>query len=388
MKNKAIILGSCIILLVTFILSGCGGEKKQADVIKIGANLEMTGGNASFGQSATNGAKLAIKEVNAKGGVLGKQLTLIVADNKSEAAEAANAMQKLITQDKVVAVIAPIASSSVMAAAPINQQAKVLAISPTASNPKVTVDPDTKKVREFVFRAAFIDPFQGSVMANFAAKSLKAKTAAIYIDNSSDYAKGLAEFFEETFIKNGGKIVAKEAYLQKDTDFKATITKIKSQNPDVLFVPGYYQEVGLIIRQARELSVSVPVLGGDGWDSSKLAEIATPSALNNSFFSNHYSPDEKSPAVTTFVEAYKKEYNSVPDAFAALSYDATIMVIEAMKKANSADPVKIKDELAKTKKFAAVSGQISFNATHDPVKSAVIIEMKDGKQTFREKVNP
>ena len=205
MKNKVVVTGLCIVLLLTAVIfAGCGGEKKQADVIKIGADLEMTGGNATFGQSAANGAKLAIKEINAKGGLLGKQLTLVIADNKSEAAEAANAMQKLVTQDKVVAVIAPIASSSVMAAAPINQQAKVLAISPTASNPKVTVDPDTKKVREFVFRAAFIDPFQGSVMANFAAKSLKAKTAALYIDNSSDYAKGLAQFFEETFVKNGG----------------------------------------------------------------------------------------------------------------------------------------------------------------------------------------
>ena len=390
MNKKLPVLGLCLaLLLTTVIFAGCGGEKKQAaDVIKIGADLEMTGGNATFGQSAANGAKLAIKEVNAKGGVLGKQLTLIVADNKSEAAEAANAMQKLVTQDKVVAVIAPIASSSVMAAAPINQQAKVLSISPTASNPKVTVDPDTKKVREFVFRAAFIDPFQGSVMANFATRSLKAKTAAIYIDNSSDYAKGLAQFFEETFVKNGGKIVAKEAYLQKDTDFKATLTKIKGQNPDVMLVPGYYQEVGLIARQAREMGMNLPLMGGDGWDSAKLAEIATPAAINNGFFSNHYSPDEKSPAVTAFVEAYKKEYNSVPDAFAALSYDATRMIIEAMKKANSADPVKIKDELAKTKNFAAVSGSISFNENHDPVKSAVIIEMKDGKQTFREKVNP
>ena len=389
MKNKVVVTGLCIVLLLTAVIfAGCGGEKKQADVIKIGADLEMTGGNATFGQSAANGAKLAIKEINAKGGLLGKQLTLVIADNKSEAAEAANAMQKLVTQDKVVAVIAPIASSSVMAAAPINQQAKVLAISPTASNPKVTVDPDTKKVREFVFRAAFIDPFQGSVMANFAAKSLKAKTAALYIDNSSDYAKGLAQFFEETFVKNGGKIVAKEAYLQKDTDFKATLTKIKSQKPDVMFVPGYYQEVGLIARQSRELGMQMPMLGGDGWDSAKLAEIATPSAINNGFFSNHYSPDEKSTAVTTFVEAYKKEYNSVPDAFAALSYDATLMIIEAIKKANSADTVKIKDELAKMKNFAAVSGSISFNENHDPVKSAVIIEMKDGKQTFREKVNP
>ena len=380
----------CGLLSVSVLMAGCGGgaKKDAGNTIKIGVVSELTGPNASYGTSVVKGMKLAVKEINDKGGVDGKKIELAIADDKSEPAEAANAMQKLVTQDKVVAVIAPIASSSVMAAAPINQQAKVLSISPTASNPKVTVDPDTKKVREFVFRAAFIDPFQGSVMANFATRSLKAKTAAIYIDNSSDYAKGLAQFFEETFVKNGGKIVAKEAYLQKDTDFKATLTKIKGQNPDVMFVPGYYQEVGLIARQAREMGMNLPLMGGDGWDSAKLAEIATPAAINNGFFSNHYSPDEKSPAVTAFVEAYKKEYNSVPDAFAALSYDATRMIIEAMKKANSADPVKIKDELAKTKNFAAVSGSISFNENHDPVKSAVIIEMKDGKQTFREKVNP
>ncbi len=369
------------------LLAGCGGQQ-SADVIKLGANLEMTGGNATFGGSASNGAKLAIKQVNEKGGVLGKKLDLVVADNKSEAAEAANAMQKLITQDKVVAVIAPIASSSVIAGAQVNTDNQVLAISPTASNPKVTVDPATGKVRDFLFRAAFIDPFQGSVMANFATKSLKGKTAALYIDNSSDYAKGLGQFFKETFEKNGGKIVADEAYLAKDTDFKATLTKIKAANPDVLFVPGYYQEVGMIIKQARELGLMMPVLGGDGWDSAKLPEIAGADALNNTFFANHYSPDDNSPAIKDFVEAYKKEYGQVPDAFAALSYDATMMVIEAIKRANSTDPVAIKDALAKTKDYQAVSGLITLNETHDAVKSAVIIEMKDGKQTFKEKINP
>lgn len=373
--------------MLAVLAAGCGG-KQSSDVIKIGANLEMTGTNATFGQSASNGAKLAIKQINEKGGVNGKQLTLVVADNKSEAAEAANAMQKLITQDKVAAIIAPIASSSVIAGAQVNQDNKVLAISPTASNPKVTVDPTTGKVRDYLFRAAFIDPFQGSVMANFATKTLNAKTAALYIDNSSDYAKGLAQFFKETFVKNGGQIVAEEAYLAKDTDFKATLTKIKAAAPDVVFVPGYYQEVGMIVKQGRELGLNVPMLGGDGWDSAKLPEIAGAQALNNTYFANHYSPDDNSPSITSFVEAYKKEYNQTPDAFAALAYDATMMVIESMKRANSFDPVKIKDELAKTKDYQAVSGIITLNDTHDAVKSAVIIEMKDGKQTFKEKVNP
>ena len=379
-----------VFLAVTMLVvaAGCGGSQSTSDTIKIGANLEMTGNNATFGKSASNGALLAIKQVNAKGGVMGKQLNLVVADNKSEAAEAANSMQKLITQDKVVAVIAPIASSSVIAGAQVNQDNKVLAISPTASNPKVTVDPATNKVRDYMFRAAFIDPFQGSVMANFATKTLKAKTAAIYIDNSSDYAKSLGQFFKETFIKNGGQIVAEEAYLAKDTDFKATLTKIKVTNADVVFVPGYYQEVGMLIKQARDIGLTMPFLGGDGWDSAKLPEIAGIQALNNTFFANHYSPDDNSESIKNFVEAYKKEYNETPDAFAALSYDATMMIIESIKRANSVDTVKIKDELAKTKDYAAVSGTITLNETHDAVKSAVIIEMKEGKQTFKEKINP
>jgi branched-chain amino acid transport system substrate-binding protein len=386
MKKLASVCAATIMLAV--VMTGCGGSQQAGDTIKIGANLEMTGNNATFGKSASNGTKLAIKQINDAGGILGKKLTLVVADNKSEAAEAANSMQKLITQDKVVAVIAPIASSSVIAGAQVNQDNKVLAISPTASNPKVTVDPATNKVRDYMFRAAFIDPFQGAVMANFATKSLKAKTAAIYIDNSSDYAKGLGQFFKETFIKNGGQIVAEEAYLAKDTDFKATLTKIKVVNADVIFVPGYYQEVGMLIKQAREIGLMMPVLGGDGWDSAKLPEIAGAQALNNTFFANHYSPDDNSPAIKTFVESYKKEYNETPDAFAALAYDATMMVIEAIKRANSVDTVKIKDELAKTKDYAAVSGLITLNATHDAVKSAVIIEMKNGLQTFKEKINP
>jgi branched-chain amino acid transport system substrate-binding protein len=386
-KSKQMLCVVAAVGMFALVATGCGGGS-SSDTIKLGANLEMTGTNATFGQSATNGAKLAIKEVNAKGGVLGKKISLVVADNKSEAAEAANAMQKLISQDKVLGVIAPIASSSVIAGAQVNMDGKVLAISPTASNPKVTVDPATGKTRDYLFRAAFIDPFQGSVMANFATKTLKGKTAALYIDNSSDYAKGLGQFFKETFIKNGGTIVAEEAYLAKDTDFKSTLTKIKAANADIIFVPGYYQEVGMIVKQGREIGIKAAILGGDGWDSAKLPEIAGAEALNNTFFANHYSPDDNSPAIKTFVDSYKAEYGETPDAFAALSYDATMMIIEAIKRAGSEDTVKIKDELAKTKDYQAVSGIITLNETHDAVKSAVVIEMKDGKQTFKEKVNP
>lgn len=372
--------------MMALLTTGCGNT--NSNEIKIGANLEMTGNTATFGQSATNGAKLAIKQVNAKGGVLGKQITLVVADNKSDTAEAANAMQKLATQDKVIASIAPIASSSVMAAAQVNESAKILGISPTASNPNVTVDPETGKVRDYLFRATFIDPFQGAVMANFAKNTLKAQKAAVYIENSSDYAKGLGKFFKETFVQNGGNIVSDEAYLAKDTDFKATLTKIKASNPDVIFVPGYYQEVGMIVKQAREIGITVPILGADGWDSAKLPEIAGAEALNNTFFSNHYSPDDNSPEIKNFVEAYKAEYGQVPDAFAALSYDATMMIIEAIKRAGVEDSVKVKDELAKTKEYQGVSGSITLDEKHNAVKGVVIIEMKNGIQAFKEKIKP
>ena len=380
-KTKRILSGLVAMSMMALLTTGCGNT--NSNEIKIGANLEMTGNTATFGQSATNGAKLAIKQVNAKGGVLGKQITLVVADNKSDTAEAANAMQKLATQDKVIASIAPIASSSVMAAAQVNESAKILGISPTASNPNVTVDPETGKVRDYLFRATFIDPFQGSVMANFAKNTLKAQKAAVYIENSSDYAKGLGKFFKETFVQNGGNIVSDEAYLAKDTDFKATLTKIKASNPDVIFVPGYYQEVGMIVKQAREIGITVPILGADGWDSAKLPEIAGAEALNNTFFSNHYSPDDNSPEIKNFVEAYKAEYGQVPDAFAALSYDATMMIIEAIKRAGVEDSVKVKDELAKTKDYQGVSGSITLDEKHNAVKGVVIIEMKNGIQAFK-----
>ena len=385
LKSKLCVLTMSLGMAV--LLAGCGGAAKpDAKDIKIGANLELTGGIATFGQSTANGIKMAIKEINASGGVLGKQLNLIIADNKSEPSESTNAITKLITQDKVVTVLGAVASSNTLAASQVAHDSKVPFISTTSTNPKVTVDGG--KVREYAFRACFIDPFQGTVMANFASKSLQAKTAAVYIDNSSDYSKGLAQFFEESFVKNGGKIVAKEAFLQKDQDFKATLTKIKATNPEVIFIPGYYEEVGKIVKQARELGITQPLLGGDGWDSPKLVEIAGAAALEKGYFSNHYSPEHKDPRVVKFVEAYKKEYGQVPDAMAALGYDATLMAVDAIKRANSTEPSKIKDAIAQTKNLQVVTGSISLDANHDPVKSAVVIEMKQGKQVFREKINP
>lgn len=392
MNKKWLTLISLAVTLTMLaaLVTGCGSsttsKPAESKEIKIGGNYELTGGIANFGVQTSNGIKLAFKEANAAGGVLGKQLTLILADNKSEPAEAANAITKLITQDKVAAVLGPVSSSNVLATLQIAEDQKIPVLTATATNPRVTVD--NGKVRKYAFRACFIDPFQGKVMADFAAKSLQAKTAAIYMDNSSDYSKGLAEVFADAFAKNGGKIVAKEGFLQKDTDFKATLTKIKATNPEVIFIPAYYEEVGKIVKQARELGITVPLLGTDGWDDGKLVEIAGAAALNNGFFSNHYSSQDKDPNIVKFVEAYKKEYGQEPSALAALGYDSGLMIIDAIKRAGSDDPAKIRDALEQTKNLQVSTGILTLDSNHNPVKSAVVIEMKDGKQVFKEKINP
>lgn len=380
----ALVLGTVLAGLA----AGCGGGEKKADTIKVGANLEMTGGSASYGISSKNAIELAFKEINEKGGINGKQLELVVADNKSEAAEATNAMQKLVSQDNVVAVIGPNLSSSVIAASAINNSAKVLDIAPMATNPYVTVDQASGKTKDFNYRTCFIDPFQGTVMTKFATAELGVGNAAILIDNSSDYAKGLAQFFKENFVKEGGAVTAEESYLQKDTDFKATLTKIKATNPDFLYVPGYYQEVGLIVKQARELGMNMPIAGGDGWDSAKMPEIAGAAALNNTYFSSLYSPEDSSDINKNFVAAYEKAYGQKPDVFAALSYDSALLVAEAIKNAGSTEPAKISEAMAKINGFSGVSGSVTFDDKHNPVKSAVILEYKDGAQSLKTKINP
>ena len=390
MKKRWTILGGLAIAM-SIALTGCGGGEKakpaaQTNEIKIGGNVEMTGGVANYGNQALSGMKLAFKQVNASGGVLGKKINLILADNKSEPAEAANATTKLITQDKVSIVMGPIVSSNVLATVKIAEDNKVVVMTPTGTNEKITVD--NGKVHPFAFRACFIDPFQGRIMANYAAKSLKAKTAVIYIDSSSDYSKGVAAAFEETFVKNGGKVAGKEAFLQKDQDFKATLTKIKSMNADSVFIPAYYEEVGKIVKQARELGINQPLLGTDGWDNPKVVEIAGAAALNNTFFSNHYSSQDSDPNVRKFIEAYKAEYKEEPSSMAALGYDAAMIVVDAIKRANTTDAAKVKEAMEQTKNLQVSTGIVTMDSNHNPIKSAVVIEMKDGKQTFKEKINP
>lgn len=386
MKQGKVVAAVLAIFLLGVILGGCGGSASKD--IKIGLLNEMTGGNATFGTSSANGAKMAIKEANAKGGVLGKQIQAVIADNKSEPSESVNAMTKLMTQDKVTAVTGIYASSNAIAASTVAESNKIPFLAVGATNPKVTVDEKSGKVKDYTFRVCFIDPFQGTVGASFVLNSLKLQQAAILIDSSSDYSKGLAAFFKESFVKGGGRILAEEAYLQKDQDFKTILTKVKALNPQVIYVPGYYEEVGKIVKQARELGITVPMVGGDGWDSPKLVEIGTAAALNNTYFTNFYSPDDTSPVSKAFVEAYKKEYGQVPDALAVLGYDAANVLIDAIKRANSTEAAKIREALAATKDVATVTGSTTLNATHDAVKNAVIIEMKDGRQTYRATVKP
>ena len=375
-----------VMLVAGLAVAGCGDSGGKT--VKIGMVYELTGNTASYGTSAANGAKLAFKAINASGGVLGKQIQLITADNKGEPSESANAMTKVITQDKVVAVTGVTVSSCGIAASAVAEDNKIPFVAAAAVNPKVTVDERTGKVKNYTFRACFIDSFQGIVGVNFASNSLKAKNVAIMTDSSSDYSKGLTGIFKNAFAGKGGKIVAEEAYLQKDQDYKSILTKIKAKNPDLLYIPGYYEDVGKIIKQARELGMTIPVLGADAWDSPVLVELAGAQALNNTFFTNFYSVEDKNPVSNSFVEAYKKEYGAIPDSMAAMGYDAANLLVDAIRRANSTEAAKIKDSLAATKSFKSVSGEMSLNDTHDAVRGVVIIEMKNGKQVYKETIKP
>ena len=392
MKKKKLASAFLSLSLAAGVLAGCSGSGSSdkssgdGDTIKIGVNLELSGGVASYGQSIAEGLELATAEIN-KEGIDGKKIKLIKVDNKSEASEATSGAIKLTSQDQVAAIVGAATSTNSIAQVQIAQDNKVPVISPSGTSPEITFSKD--KLNDYVFRTSFIDPFQGTVAANFAAKEIKAKSAAIYIDSSSDYSKGLAAAFKEQFEKNGGKVVAQEAYIAKDTDFRSTLTRLKSAKPDFIFLPGYYEEAGLIVKQARETGLDVPFMGGDGWDSPKLVEIAGAKALNNTFITNHYSsgdPDEK---IQNFVSAFKAKYkDKSPDAFNALGYDTGYFLADAIKRAGSADSEKIKEALEKTADLELVTGTFTLDEKHNPIKSATILEFKEGKQVFNTKINP
>lgn len=362
-------------------LAGCGGGS-GGDTILVGEFASLTGKEATFGISAHEGTQLAIEEINAAGGVLGKKLELKTEDDQSKAGEPANVVNKLISKDGVVAVLGEVASSRSMEAAPICQQNNIPMISPASTNPKVT------ETGDYIFRVCFIDPFQGTVMANFATNTLKAKKVAVFTDVKSDYSKGLAKFFKEGFLKAGGQIVSELDFNGGDKDFKGQLTAIKNAAPDAVFVPGYYTDVALIAIQAKQLGLAVPLIGGDGWESETLVKIGG-DAVEGHYFSTHYASDAASPKVTAFVEAYKKRYNGkVPDAMAALGYDSAMFLADAIKRAGTTEGPKLRDALAATKEFDAVTGKMSMSPQRDAIKSAVIMQVKGGVFKYVETVAP
>ena len=368
-------------LLSLFCLGLFSSCTKSQNEILVGEYGSLTGSTATFGLSTNKGIKMAFDEVNEKGGVKTKKIKLITLDDQGKPDEAAAAVTRLITQSKVVAVIGEVASSLTEAAAPFAQQYKIPLITPSSTNPSIT------KNRDFVFRVCFIDPFQGFVMAKFAWENLKVKKVAIFRDKANLYSIGLADAFIESYKKMGGTIVTDLSYQEKDIDFKAQLTQMKSKSPEAIFIPGYYTEVGLIARQAVQLGLKIPLLGGDGWDSTRLHEIGK-EAINGHYYSNHYSTESTDPTVQEFIKKFKARYSEVPDGLAALGYDAAKILVAAMERTTEVTPQNIRDELAKTKDFPGVTGKISINENRDAVKPAVIVQIENEKRKFVTTVNP
>jgi branched-chain amino acid transport system substrate-binding protein len=375
MKAFALLMVLGVVLGATF-LSCAGG----APEFRLGGVGPVTGEAATFGVSTKQGIEMAVGEWNAQGGVLGQQIRLAFADDKGDPAEGATVYTKLIQQDKVSAIVGTVMSKVSLAGAPICQSYKIPMISTASTNLKVT------EVGDYIFRACFVDPFQGTVGAMFSYHDLQAKTAAVIFDVGNDYTKGLAEFFRTKFTELGGQVVAFEGHASGTTDFKAQLTKMVQASPDVIYCSDYYNDVALIARQARELGFKGPMVGGDGWDSPELTKIGG-AAVEGTFFTNHYSKDDIRPLVRDFVARFKAKYNADPDALAALAYDATYIMLHAVKTAGTADGAAIKNALTMTD-LEVVSGRVKFDAKRNPVKSAVIIEIKGGQQVYRTTVNP
>ena len=348
---------------------------RETGPIKVGVYGSLTGSTATFGQSTKKGIDLAFGEINARGGVKGRQLQALHEDDQGKPEEAAAVVQKLIDQDKVVAVLGEVASSRSLAAAPICQNAGIPMITPSSTNPAVTL------VGDYIFRACFIDEFQGRVMAEFASGDLASKKVAILTDVKNDYSVGLAGFFKTRYTELGGTVVAEESYSEGDKDFNGLLTKIKGSSPDLIVVPGYYTEVGLIAQQARGLGIATPLLGGDGWESPKLLEIGGP-ALEGAYYVNHYSPEAPIPVVQDFVAKYRAKYSEEPDSIAALAYDSANLLAHAMAEAPSLKGSDIRDSIAAVKEFPGVCGKITFDANRTPVKAATILKVTGGKIVF------
>lgn len=378
LRSEVLMKKPLLSLLATItILAGASAQ----ETIKIGEYASLTGKEASFGQSSHNGTALAFEEINAAGGVLGKKIELVYEDDQSKAGQASTAVQKLLANDKVVAILGEVASSRSLEAGSICQSNKIPMISPASTNPDVTEKGD------YIFRVCFTDSFQGKLLATYALKSLKVKKAAVLIDTKSDYSVGLSKNFKQAFLAGGGEIVLERNYSGGDKDFRAQLTSIKAAQPEAVCVPGYYTDVGLIIRQARQVGIKTPLFGGDGWESPNLAQIAG-SAIAGTFFSTHYSSEETRPAVQEFVKKYKAKYNEVPDAMAALGYDSALILADAIKRAGTTDSAKLRDAIAATKDFPAVTGQITLDSHRNAQKSAVILKAEGNTFRYQETVTP
>ena len=364
---------------------GCGKSGDQggaaAGAIKVGEFASLTGKEAAFGQSSHKGTLLAIEQINANGGVLGKKIDLVYEDDQSKQGESITIVKKLISRDHVVAVLGEVASTRSLEAAGICQENKIPQISPSSTNPKVTEKGD------YIFRVCFTDPFQGKLLAEFGLQTLNAKRVAVLTDVASAYSVGLADYFKQPFVSGGGTIIGEQKYNGGDKDFKAQLTAIKAQNPEAIFVPGYYTEVGLIVLQARQLGIEVPMFGGDGWEAPELIQIAGDS-LKNTFYSTHFSPWKDTPAVQSFVKAFQTKYNGeIPDAMAALGYDSVLVLADAIKRAGTTESAKLRDAIAATD-INGATGRTKIDEHRDAPKAAVIITVENGKFKFLRDVQP
>ncbi len=351
------------------------------DAIKIGEYASLTGKEAAYGDTSHKGIVLAVEEINAHGGVLGRKLELVTEDDQSKQGEAATAVKKLISRDRVVAVLGEIASIRSLEAAPVCQNARIPMISPASVNARVT------ETGDYIFRVCFVDSFQGNVLAKFAWDTLKLRRVAILTSVSNAYSVGMTKIFKRRFLAEGGEIVAEQKHSEGDKDFRAQLTAIKAAGADGIFASGYYTEGALTCIQARQLGLNVPIFSGDGWDAPALLEIGG-AAMENTYFSTHYSPDNPMAAVKEFNHRYQERWGAPPDAWAALSYDAANVLAAAIRRAGSAEPAKIREALAGTKDFPAVTGSITMDANRNASKSAVILAIKDGRTRFVEAVAP
>jgi branched-chain amino acid transport system substrate-binding protein len=374
MKNLWKYSTVALVLISAVLLAGCPGG---AQGVKVALLYPMTGPVPTYGQSSVEGSKLAINEWNEKGGLLGGDIEYIVADTGCDGAMATDAANKVIDQDGVKFIIGAVCSSASIPISEVANPKEILQISPTSTNPKVTVG------KPYTFRACFLDPFQGDVMATFATEDLGASTAAVMYDKGNDYVLGLAGYFRDAFEAKGGNVVVYEAYTETDTDFSAILSKVADANPDVLYLPDYYQKVNLIGKQAKEKGIGATLLGGDGWDSADLDRTA----VDGGFHSNHYSPSDPRPMVQEFLENYQAEYAKAPDALAVLAYDATNVMLQAIEEANSTDPVAVRDAMSAIE-YEGVAGKITFDSEGDPIKTAAINQVIGGAIDFVKFVAP